>query len=517
MDYTPNFESIFSNCRSNNTYGQINNNSNGRISSTLPAFSNQNGDTMRTSIYLPPQQILDPQYNSEPPPATLSTNNLPLSTTNGSHQSAMSPGPAHLNHQQPLISSTSSPRNQIHQQQHQTIPQSQPHHQYQQQHQNQQQQQQQSQMLPQLHQQQLQQQIHSHQNNSVNSNNYPGPYWSSNEVYVPPSPEDLPSQVPNQVYTSSVSHQFHGSAQGDKNPVQMSSSQPPLAHYQQRRFSTSPHLQQQNVITQNVILQSAPMPSYSQSNTCLASMLSSNNNSMPNERSTNHNRHPTSSIHSARFANPTTFTLMPPITGGLYQTTPVQQIVHIPPQTTNRTVLIRTSRMGRPRATRPASAQQNQAQQSSSLDSTTNVAQPVRDNSRNSNSTPVVNPPSLLSSQQPTTSVPNLPVLSKTCDSETQTNLAPECLNKACQFEGVPKSLASRSLQVNLTPEMVDQSCQTDEDLKKSEKVFVDRATSPILEPMTIRRKFTPKRAKLVETKNNKSRSSSEEEIDVLE
>lgn len=101
-------------------------------------------------------------------------------------------------------------------------------------------------------------------------------------------------------------------------------------------------------------------------------------------------------------------------------------------------------------------------------------------------------------------------------DVEIQVN--PESLNKACQFEGLPRHLIHRSL--NATVLMVDQSCQTDGynfQESKSDKEFVDRATSPIKQPLQLRRKQTPKRAKLIETKSAQSNSGSEEEIDVLE
>lgn len=512
MNYTPNFESIFpQSVGLNNSNGGNSNNIN-RISSTAPTINNHNKDTRRFSSYQPPpQQILEPHYNGEQTQATLVTNNLPMSTMNSLPQSTIAQPNAHESYSSQLISSTSSPRPQLYQQHqripvtYQPIPNQRP-----QQHQHQQQLQPQPQQQHQLQPQQQQLQPQQQQSPSLSLANYVGNCCMDNEIYVSPhSSEIISNHVPNQPYVPSTTQQYNGSAQANRSQV-IPPSQPPMAHSHQRRFNPSPQLSQQNMMSQT-----APIPPYnqcSQPNSCLANMLNNVNTLVPNDRLTNQLNQSASVTPPIRIYGPTNTYVQTP---GIYLS-PHSQATHFQTQQQATQPLIlrcqsrpRQSNGARARSRPPVST----PVQTPILDSTTSGPQPSRNYSQNSSSTQVNNQQQAPTNPQST--IPSQPSLPKTSDVEIQAN--PEYLNKACQFEGPLRSFVNRSLNATVT--MVDNSCQTDGDYQesKNQKVFVDRASSPIQQTPQIRRKFTPKRARLVETKNVQSVSGSEEEIDVME
>lgn len=83
--------------------------------------------------------------------------------------------------------------------------------------------------------------------------------------------------------------------------------------------------------------------------------------------------------------------------------------------------------------------------------------------------------------------------------------------NKACQFD-----IEVSHKMLNATVEMVDSSCQTEGLLQMSEKpIMIDRASSPIIVPVPVKRKFTAKRARkeIIDTES----SDSDTEIQVTD
>lgn len=100
---------------------------------------------------------------------------------------------------------------------------------------------------------------------------------------------------------------------------------------------------------------------------------------------------------------------------------------------------------------------------------------------------------------------------------DTTQQTVPEKCNKACQVEIRPV-MVSRFMSATI--QMEDKDCQTDFEPEKVKevKMFVDRCTSPILSPMQLRFKTTPKRRKVESSPKDKSeKNSDEDEINVIE
>lgn len=179
--------------------------------------------------------------------------------------------------------------------------------------------------------------------------------------------------------------------------------------------------------------------------------------------------------------------------------------------------------------------QQNNFQQQTVVSQSEVRLEPVNGLSHTSNSTvpPPANPstgggnnPQIPVSVSSTTTRISSPSLNETRTTSAETNSVREFVNKACQFDGRPLLMMSRSL--NATVEMKDNSCQTEEVEKqevRKDPVLVDRASSPIIFPEekkvpAIKRKFTVKKRKSNDEKVKEihvTPSGSDTDIDVVE